>query len=376
MKKLIFFGGTFDPPQSDHIALAKACEEKFKPDKFIVMPTAVPPHKEVLFSAADADRFNMCKLAFSSIKNLEVSDYEIKKGGKSYSYETLKALKEKYTDYEIIFPMGTDMLLTFSEWKNPEEILKYATLAVDTRTGDGSAEEAIAEFNKKFKDEVFLIGHTGSSLSSTEYKISKMLGLSTENMTDKRVEEYIDLHGLYKSDKYFDFVKANLKYSRLVHTKGVILTALKIAKIRKVDLKKTAMAALLHDCAKYLDYRDYKGFELKEDVPESVIHQFLGGYVAKNILGISDYEIIEAITYHTSGKAGMGELAKIIYVADMIEPSRNYDGAEELRKAVFTDFDSGFYLCLKRTVEFLNEGKKDIYNETLNALKYYEKSGG
>ena len=131
--RIVFFGGTFDPPHKEHINIAKSASKYYSPDKFIVMPTAIPPHKKVFFSADAQDRLNMCKLAFSEIENLEVSDMEVKHGGKSYSYITIGKLKEKYPEADIIFLMGSDMLRTFSEWKNPEDILSVCRLSLCER---------------------------------------------------------------------------------------------------------------------------------------------------------------------------------------------------------------------------------------------------
>lgn len=370
--RIVFFGGTFDPPHKEHINIAKSASKYYSPDRFIVMPTAIPPHKDVFFSASANDRLNMCKIAFSEIEKLEVSDMEVKGGGKSYSYITIRKLKEKYPEADIIFLMGSDMLRTFSEWKNPDDILKNCRLSLCEREGDESAEKTVSDFKEKYGMTVDVINYVGKNLSSTEYKISRMLGIKSDFVI-KEVEDYIDLSGLYLPNEYFKFVKDNLTEKRLIHTKGVILSAIKISKKLGVDLYKTITSAVLHDSAKYLDYRNYKDFVLPNGVPDSVIHQFLGAYVAEKILGVKDEEVLEAIKYHTSGKVGMGLLAKIIYVADMIEDGREYDGVERLREVTYKNFDEGFKLCLKRTADHLRESGKPIYEETLKAEQYYLK---
>ena len=118
-KKLIFFGGTFDPPHAEHVAMVKACSEELKPDKIIIMPTFIPPHKKTFMTASPTQRLEMCKIAFSEIENVEVSSWELEKRGKSYSYLTMEYLAKRYGGYDIFFLMGTDMLSSFHTWKNP-----------------------------------------------------------------------------------------------------------------------------------------------------------------------------------------------------------------------------------------------------------------
>lgn len=370
INKIVFFGGTFDPPHKEHIEIALAAEKKYSPDKLIIMPTANPPHKSTFFSASGEDRLNMCRIAFKGVKNAEVSNMEIAEGGKSYSYITLEKLKKLYPSAEIVFIMGTDMLKTFAEWKNPEEILRLCRLALIERSGDESAAKTVKDFKEKFSCPVDVIDYVGKDVSSTEYKISKALGLKSSAVTEE-VGLYIDKNRLYEPNEYFKFVKERLTEKRLIHTKGVILVALKLAKKLGVDINKTITAAALHDSAKHLDYKDYKDFILPVGVPESVIHQFLGGYIAEKVLKIDDREIIDAITYHTSGRAKMTTLEKIIYTADMIEEGRDFDGVEDLRKIVENDFEEGFRACLKRTAEHLKRSGKTVYPETLKAVEYY-----
>ena len=133
------------------------------------------------------------------------------------------------------------------------------------------------------------------------------------------------------------------------------------------------IAATLHDCAKYDDYKAYADFKLPKDVPPPVVHAFLGAFVAEKVLGVTDKEILDAIRYHTSGKAEMSTLSKLIFVADMIEKGRNYVGVEELRAEYEKDFESCFRQCLKEEVAHLINKKEYIYAETLNAYDYYVK---
>ena len=106
-------------------------------------------------------------------------------------------------------------------------------------------------------------------------------------------------------------------------------------------------------------------------MPKSVIHQFLGGYIAENILCLDDKEILESIRYHTTGKANMTLLEKIIFTADVIEKGRNFTGVDGLRKAVEIDFETGFRKCMVDLYKSLTSSG-DIYYLTKQAYEYYK----
>lgn len=124
MKNIALFGGTFNPVHNGHINMIKEIDSNYHFDKIIIMPTFVPPHKIAHDLACGTDRYNMCRLAFENIDNVVVSNYELQNGGKSYTYLTLSMLKEKYPSDNIFLIIGSDMFLTFDEWKNYTYILK------------------------------------------------------------------------------------------------------------------------------------------------------------------------------------------------------------------------------------------------------------
>jgi nicotinate-nucleotide adenylyltransferase len=371
-KKLVFFGGTFDPPHKEHQQIVKACSEELNPEKIIIMPTFIPPHKKTFMSASPLRRLEMCKIAFGGIKNVEVSDWELAKKGKSYSYLTIKRIASEYPDYEIYFLMGTDMLSSFHTWKAPQEILKLATPLLCERMGEGeSASQTVNNFYEKFNTKVETLSYVGKKLSSTEIKVKKLLKQDLSLWLDDGVNRLIDRHFLYNGGKIADFTVNNLTQSRIEHTKGVILLALKYAKIQGVCLKKTLTSALLHDVAKYLDKKDYPNFTMPKGVPKLVEHQYLGAYVAETVLGIKNKEILNAIKYHTSAKPNMSALAKIIFTADMLEEGRTYEGVEEIRRLSFVDFDKAFILSLERLIEYVKIRGSELYPLSCKAYEYY-----
>ena len=136
--KIAILGGTFNPPHNGHIHLLKAFSEEFDFDKILIIPTAVPPHKEVKELASGEQRLKMCELAF---EGCEICDYEIKRGGKNYTADTLEYLKSVYPESRFYFIMGTDMLLSFASWRDPERIIKNAVLLCDSRESRVSADE-------------------------------------------------------------------------------------------------------------------------------------------------------------------------------------------------------------------------------------------
>ena len=358
---LIFFGGTFDPPHIGHKEMLLAARKAYPDAGIVVMPTFLPPHKQTFYAASAADRLNMCKIAFGDVKNVAISDYEIKKQGKSYSFETLAYLKNEYPDKEILFLMGTDMMKSFGSWKNPQEILRLSTPLLCYRKGDGEAADITAKnFEKEFSVKPFVLPFDGVEASSTDIKIRYMLSIPVTTADDK-ILGYIKENGLYNGDEKFKFIRENLKPARIEHTAGVIEYALDHAAYYKLDKNKVLTAALLHDCAKYKRPEDYKDFTMPKGVPEPVVHQYLGAYIAEKVLGVRDKDVLEAIRCHTSGKAGMSDLDKLIFTSDMLEKSRTFDGVEDLRKIAEEDFEQGFRAALKRSYEFVVRSGKPVY---------------
>lgn len=375
-KKIVLFGGTFDPPHVEHVHIAMACSEYIRPEKFIVMPTKIPPHKKTFYPAPEKDRLEMCRIAFSDIPDVEISADEILSDGPSYSYITVERLKSKYPDRDIYFLMGTDMLATFDEWKFPERILKSCTPVLCGREGDGHpTNETADDFRKKFGVSIPIVNYFGKDVSSTEIKTSHMLGLDVSSLIPGGVYGYIVKNGLYAPDNIFSFVSSNLKKSRLEHTEGVILSAALLAKKLHFDTVKAIVAAAVHDCAKYLDAANYPEYREDKDVPIPVRHQFFGAFIAEKVLGITDGEILDAVRYHTSGRPEMSTLEKIVYVADMTERTRDYPELAYLRKTVEEDFETGFRECLRLAIEFVEKSGRPVYKLSYEALNYYKNRG-
>lgn len=373
MKKIGIFGGTFSPVHNEHIAIARQAIKELQLDKLYIVPTFMPPHKSKAPISGE-HRLNMLKLAFSDMEKVEINEYELNSLGKSYTYLTVSHFKELHKDAQLYFIVGGDMLTDFKTWKNPEIIMDKCDLAVFNRDDfytDYTLENEL--FIKRFNKGYIKLNYNGKGVSSTRIRVYSMLNLSLDGQVPKSVEEYIIKNDIYKGDFIADFIKTALPEKRLIHTAEVAVSALSKAKELGLSEDKVLTTSLLHDCAKYLDKSAFKGFELPSDVPKPVEHAFLGAFVAEKVLNITDQEIIDAIRYHTSGKANMTTLSKLVFVADMVERGRDYEGVEKLRELFNKDFERCFIECLIEEVEHLKNKKSVIYVETLNAYDYYVK---
>lgn len=373
MKKIGIFGGTFNPVHSEHVKIVCSAIEELQLDKVVVMPTCISPHKNSTPAPAE-DRLNMLKLAFQGIDKVEISDFEISNGGKSYTYLTVEHFK-KTTDAHLFLIVGGDMLKDFKNWKYPQRILNACDLCAFVRqdlANDFYKEKEY--FNKNFNKQFTLLKYVPQPFSSTEIRIYNSLNLNIENYVSKQVAAYIKAKKLYCGQRFEEFIQKTLPEKRLIHTANVVVTALKKAKELNLDVEQVKTAALLHDCAKYIDYKTVNGFNLPKDVPAPVVHAFLGAYICEKVLKIDDVEILDAIKYHTSGKANMSKLSKLIFVADMIEKDRDYLGVDKLRELYDENFELCFHKCLEEEFTHLINKKSVIYFETINAFNYYIKN--
>ena len=377
--KVGIFGGSFDPVHIEHIRVAQAAIQTLGLDRLLIMPAYAPPHKKGRVLADNHARLEACKMAFSEMDKVEVSDFEIAQGGVSYTYLTCRHFKEMYQDAELFWLVGTDMLRDFPTWKNPDEILSCATLAVCARNEKtdwiGKEQQLFFErFGKNF----VCVGYNGSDVSSTKIRVLAAAGEDFSSLVSPAVYEYIKNSGLYEIPRAKDALDLE-KLSRKEHSLRVAFVAAARAVSLKLDEKKAIAAALFHDCAKNLspDSPLLKGFTPPNDwgqVPESVLHQFAGAYVAENTFDVEDLEILDAVRYHTSGKPQMTELGKLIFLADMVEEGRQYNGVEKIRAAFYNEpLDKTLALALQETIGFLQKKEAEIYPLTLLALEYYKK---
>lgn len=128
------FGGTFNPPHIGHQKMLEALEKREEIDEIWLMPDRIPPHKVCDFLASDEDRINMCRLLISPLEKTKLCLAEFERTGKSYSYDTVTLLKQKYPGRNFTFVCGGDMLISFDKWYKYEELLKAVSFTVFRRT--------------------------------------------------------------------------------------------------------------------------------------------------------------------------------------------------------------------------------------------------
>lgn len=204
MYELAIYGGTFAPVHIGHVHAAKCFFEAIKPDKLLIIPTLIPPHKQLDFKDNPIDRLKMLKLAFKDEvgygDKIEISDYELNAPPPSYTVNTLKHFYAPNT--HITFLVGTDMFLTLDKWKNPEEIFKLCTVALMKREQytDKTAhiDEKLIFYNKKYGADIKILNFEPIEISSTD--IRKASDCEKKKYLPSAVFDYVKEHGLYENN--------------------------------------------------------------------------------------------------------------------------------------------------------------------------------
>jgi len=174
--------------------------------------------------------------------------------------------------------------------------------------------------------------------------------------------------------KALEIVKIQLTEKRYTHTIGVMETAIQLAKLYGGNEKQAEIAAIFHDYAKFRPKEEMETILVEQQMPRDLLsfhhelwHAPVGAFLVKKEVGIEDDEILNAIRYHTSGRARMTKLEKIIYLADYIEPGRSFPGVDEVREMAENDLDKAVIMALKNTISFLMSKHQPIYPDTFYA---------
>lgn len=385
--KIAVLGGTFNPVHIGHLNLIKNVISAIKPDKFLLIPTHIPPHKPVSDLADDIHRLNMLKIAAKTIPTVEVDDFELNNPDKSYTVTTMEHLKTVYPDDEIFFVMGSDMLFTFLDWYKPQRIMQLCTLVAASRSKDDC--EAVYGFAEKIKKMGYgciVVECEPVEISSTEVRAGLISERTSNGFVLPEVEEYILKNNLYNFDKskynnYVDYLKSNLSQKRFVHSVNVANEALRLAVLNGCDRNKAYFAGLVHDICKELPPEEqlelvkrsrFRVTDVELCAPKTH-HAIAGSVYLSEKFGITDEEILSAVRYHTVAKGGMNTLEKIVYMADLISAERDYKDVGYIRSCTRTDIDLGMYEAMKFTVKHSVKNMRLIPDITLDAYNEYTK---
>ena len=374
--KIAMYGGTFNPIHLGHMNAAKAVVEGLQLDKLLLMPANVPPHKALPEgSASPAQRLEMCRMAASQLDRVEACPLELERTGPSYTVDTLAELHNRYPGARFWLVVGTDMVLSFDRWREPEKMAKLCRLAVVAR--DERDRQRIAEKAEQLRVQlgmgIDIVDNPAMPMSSTQVRESL-----DERLLHPTVMEYIRQNRLYlpSLEQLRQQVEVRVSPKRMAHILGCERMAAKMAQRYGVDNYTVRAAAILHDCTKALSEKEQltlcEKWHIIIDYDEGnfaqLIHADTGAETAKRQFHMPD-DIVEAIRTHTTGAVDMTTLQKILYVADMCEETRTWPGVEDLRALALTDLEGAVTSAMERTAAFIREQGKEPYYKTLDALK-------
>ncbi len=198
--KILLFGGTFDPPHKGHMNNLQAAMDCVQPDKVIVMPAGIPPHKKA--STTDAAlRLAMCECFTALSPKVEVSDWEVRQGGRNYSVNTVEMLHSRYPADSLYMCVGSDMLLGFTRWYRWQDILRLTALVVESReAGDAAALHAAAEELRRQGATVLLAQAQAFPCASSDIRSGRVPRSRWQEVLPPNVIQIVKDNGLYTCD--------------------------------------------------------------------------------------------------------------------------------------------------------------------------------
>jgi nicotinate-nucleotide adenylyltransferase len=396
--KIGIYGGTFNPPHMGHLVAAKTAVGTLNLDKLLLIPAAIPPHKQLPSETPSQEhRLAMVeKMADAMGKPdvVEVSSLELERQGKSYTADTLAAIREQYPQGELWLLLGSDMFLTLHQWYQPAAICKLAKICAFGRGEEDI--EALFRPQKKLLEESFGAEVTILSLpdvvdiSSTQLRERLGRGEGGDWLLPA-VYGHILTNGLYGTHadlKHLDIPELRacsysmVRQKRVPHIRGTEEEAIRLAQRWGADETLAQRAAILHDCTKYLELEPQLelcaryGVELDELEKKAVklLHSKTGACIAEAVFGEPE-PVYQAIFWHTTAKADMTTLEKILYLADYIEPNRDFDGVERLRALAYRDLDKALLLGVETTIQEMVDRNLPIHNNTLQAQRWLREHG-
>ena len=384
--RLCIYGGSFNPPHVGHAAAVRAAQREASLDEVRVIPAAMPPHKALASGSPGAEeRLELCRLAFGDLPGVTVSDLELRREGKSYTVDTVRAIRAEEPDAELCLLVGTDMLRTFDEWREFQTILQNVTLLASARDDDDleTVRFHAARLEREYGARVEVIETPPLPLSSTQIRRLLPERHGAEFLAPK-VYARIVRKRLYGAKPSLDWLREEsysfLHPRRVAHVWGCEHEARSLAKRWGADEGDAAEAGILHDITKKLTPAEQlllsEKYGIINDTNElknaKLFHAKTGAALSRDLFGVPE-EIESAIRWHTTAHENMTLLEQIIYLADYIEPTRDFPGVERLRKLAYEDLRAAMILGLEMGLEEIRAEGREPHENSVRALEWFRR---
>ena len=375
-------GGTLDPVHNGHIRMAQAALELLKLDRVMLLPAGDPPHKSN--PTCKEDRLQMARLAAQECEGLFACGIEIHRSGTTYTVDTLTQLHSSNPNTQWFYIIGADTLDVLHTWRRYPEVMQLCTFAVFGRADENVNPDRIHQYERDYGAKFCVMPFNGPDISSTAVRERAARGENVSDLVPTSVCNYIKDRGLYlckhSKGEILRMLQKNLKPSRFEHTLSVAETAVRLAPAYGIEPACAELAALLHDCAKYMPLQQLREM-VENHVPDaddmemeavSVLHAPAGAVYAWREYGVRDREILSAIRKHTIGDASMSPLEALIYTADFIEPLReDFPGLKRARELAETDLYAAMCECARLTNSHVQSQGRQPHPRSLAMLKQY-----
>ncbi|MDR0670117.1 MAG: nicotinate (nicotinamide) nucleotide adenylyltransferase [Treponema sp.] len=332
--RLAILGGSFNPVHLGHLYLADTVLSTFGYDRLLLIPAFRSPFKIDAAAPSPQDRLAMLAASIPGDPRLLIDDCEIRREGVSYTVDTLADVYRRYLpEAKPALVLGDDLARDFPRWKRHGEILSLADIIIARRTLSEAGEYPYP--CRQLQNEVM-------DISSAQVRDSIRLGQHWRGLVPAGARTIIEERGLYGFStaasasspslivRMEEEARRTLSLSRFLHSRQVAVMASDLCRIFGLDSHTGYLAGIVHDIGKQLEVEDLIRLAQADRLPissmeqkkPSLLHGRAGAVLLEERYGIRDQAILDAVRYHTTASGLMGPLAKILYIADKVEASR------------------------------------------------------
>ncbi|MCL2441286.1 MAG: nicotinate (nicotinamide) nucleotide adenylyltransferase [Treponema sp.] len=391
--KLGILGGSFNPVHNGHLFLAEKVLSVLNLDRIVFIPAFISPFKQDSgeMEINTQDRLEMLAAAISGDSRFAIDNCEIRREGVSYTVDTLRDIIARFLPSgKPVLIIGDDLTADFSRWKESETILQLADIAVARRVNSGKANYPFPHI--VIENEVMNISSSDIRKKIREQDLNNgwrcLLPLKVRSIIeDRRLYGFKTAKPVYSAVKLADIIKIEetaretLTLDRFLHSRNTAVHASDLCRRFGIDPMAGYLAGIAHDLAKQTDNKlllkicKSEGLRIShlEKKKPNLLHGKAAAVLLRDRFCIHNKDILDAVAFHTSGCENMEPLAKIIYIADKTESSRNIDPA--LRKmcatpqaAPLADLDDILLAVLERTIIKLKAKELNLSDDTLRLL--------